>query len=262
MFAPTSFNPRILEETPARVIPFLRAVATRAEIRAAMMAAGYTDEEQAYGWKLLLIASGHIAPSLSVTDDEKARMAIAEVDSWDESGFRRIHAALKRLHPEQDAFVFSGLQTGQGASAVVSVALLLDRLDALESSPDREATRAADHAALATLEKRGIGPAERQRLRELVSLAQTVKPPVISEGVPGEAEREAALRDLRAWYRDWSETARAVIVRRDHLILMGLAKRRRGDVEERTTDIPVEPPAPEQQPAPAENPSPNPIAAE
>ena len=49
-------------------------------------------------------------------------------------------------------------------------------------------------------------------------------------------EREEALRELRAWYKDWSETARAVIGRRDHLILMGLAHRKRsarkGSVEE------------------------------
>ncbi len=32
---------------------------------------------------------------------------------------------------------------------------------------------------------------------------------------------------LRAWYEDWSETARAVITRRDHLIRLGLAKRKK-----------------------------------
>jgi hypothetical protein len=48
----------------------------------------------------------------------------------------------------------------------------------------------------------------------------------------GPAPRDQALRDLRAWYKDWAETARAVITRRDHLLLMGLGKRRsRGEEE-------------------------------
>ena len=41
----------------------------------------------------------------------------------------------------------------------------------------------------------------------------------------------AALLKLHAWYREWSETARSVITRRDYLIRLGLAKRkgRRGE---------------------------------
>jgi hypothetical protein len=50
-----------------------------------------------------------------------------------------------------------------------SVLTFLDRLDALQSSPRRQATRAADHAALALLERRGVAtPAIRQRMRHLV----------------------------------------------------------------------------------------------
>lgn len=32
---------------------------------------------------------------------------------------------------------------------------------------------------------------------------------------------------LRAWYKDWAQTARAVIIRKDYLIMLGLSKRRR-----------------------------------
>jgi hypothetical protein len=34
------------------------------------------------------------------------------------------------------------------------------------------------------------------------------------------------LQALRAWYDDWSETARTVLTRRDHLIRVGLAHRK------------------------------------
>jgi hypothetical protein len=44
---------------------------------------------------------------------------------------------LGRLYPDQDAFVFAGLEPSTGPGAVLSVATLLDRLDALESSPAR-----------------------------------------------------------------------------------------------------------------------------
>ena len=39
--------------------------------------------------------------------------------------------------------------------------------------------------------------------------------------------RLEALRALRAWYIDWAETARVVLTRRDHLIRVGLATRKR-----------------------------------
>jgi len=221
----------VLEEIPARVLLFLRAVATKIEIRTTLVTAGYTEEEQSYGWKLLLEASGYAPSALPVSGDDKARAAIAELDDWDESGFRRIHAALGRLHPEQDAFVFAGLEPGKGPSAVVSVATLLDRVDALESSPERAATAKADKKAIATLAQRGIDAAERARLRELVEIAKGISSADVSAASESD-ERQRALAELYAWYKDWSETARALIRRRDHLVLMGLAKRKRSTTEE------------------------------
>lgn len=235
----TEISTRVLEETPSRVVPFLRAIATRFEIRAAMMAAGYTDGEHATAWRLVLLASGYVSAAPPQSDDQRARAAIAEIDAWDEPGFRRVRAALGRLHPEQNEFVFRGISAARGANALVSVGMLLDRLDLLENDPSRAATREADRAALSTLEARGIGKAERARLRELLDTVLSVKQPVLPEAAPSAEEREAALRELRAWYIDWSETARAVIHRRDHLILMGLAHRRSSepDVDGEEDDV-------------------------
>jgi hypothetical protein len=85
-----------------------------------------------------------------------------------------------------------------------------------------------NHAALATLTKRGLSAAERARLRALVSTATTAAK--INEGASDAAEEapsnEAVLK-LYAWYGEWSEVARAVIKRRDHLIRLGLAKRKK-----------------------------------
>ncbi len=221
-----NINDRALQDTPARALLLLRAISTKAEIRVVMQGAGFTEAENDLGWKLLLEAAGSTAGPLPVSTDEKARAAIAELDGWDESGFRRIHAALERLHPEQDQFVFAGLEPSRGPGAVVSVSTLLDRLDALERSPARALTRDADAKALATLAQRGIDPALRTHLRELVQSVQGngARPPAPERATP--EVRTQALQDLFLWFKDWSETARAVIHRRDYLVYMGISKRK------------------------------------
>ena len=212
----------------------------------------------ATGWSLLQRATGHVPGVASVTDDTAARAAIAEVDAWDEPGLRRISAALERLHPEQHAFVFAGLEAAQSVGALLSVATLLDRLDELESSPGRESTRSADQDAIATLTKRGITPELRQHLRELVRVAQTAEPPTFATNVAID-EQEAALRALKAWHRDWSETARAVIRRRDHLLMLGLSQRKNRADEDDLEGDDTEPPA--SPAAPVTPTTPQPIAA-
>ncbi len=227
-----------------RVLPFLRSIATKLEIRLAMLNAGYTDEEQRVGRKLLLAATGYSQGPAPATADAKARAAIAELDHADESVFRRIHAALGRLYPEQDMFVFAGIGPGQGAAAVVSVSKLLERLNALDNSAERADTREADHEALATLAQRGIDAAALKKLRELVAIAQMAQPIETLDVTAKDSEsREQALRDLLVWYKDWSETARAVIQRRDYRIIMGLSERRRREEPE--------PPSSQPEPAPA-----------
>src|SRR5205807_1567213 len=147
---------------------------------------------------------------------------MVQLDAWDEDGFRRIRAALERLHPDAAAFVFAGgLQASTGAEAVVGVATLLDRLDGLEDGGDRKATRKADHAALATLEQRGITKHERARLRVLVKSAQTLGHAEAPAAEAAPSDRERALGELYRWHKDWSETARSVVKKRAHLITLG-----------------------------------------
>lgn len=229
----TEYEKRVLAATPAKALTFLRAAATKVEIRAALFSAGYSTEEQELGWTLLQRASGYVPGVASQSDDTRARAALAEIDAWDEPGFRRINAALLRLHPDQHAFVFSGLESARGAGSVLGVSTLLDRLDQLENADERAATREADRAAIATLASRGITAEVRQHLRELIATAQTAAPPVFPSD-PSVQDRDQALLELRAWYKDWSETARAVIRRKDYLVMLGLSKRRanRGEPEE------------------------------
>ncbi len=220
----------ILEETPARALKFLGALSTNVAIRLQMATEGhYADEVHEDGYTRLLTAMGYYRPSpLPLPDNKAVLAAVVELDAWDEPNFRMIRAALEYRHPEQCELLFHELQADKRAAAVVGVARLLDRLDVLESGSDREDSREADHAALATLATRGYGPEERVRLRDLVRTAKALKPAPVKPVPPGkDVERRQALLDLWIWYHEWSEVARAVIKRRDYLIQLGLAKRKR-----------------------------------
>ena len=219
---------QVLEELPARALKFLSALSKSSVIHAALAARGYEEGDHQEGWELLLQVTGFRRPAAPVAESPAARDAAAELDAWDEPNFRLIRATLDRRYPEQSLFVFEGLTPSKGDGAVPGVATLLDRLDALETSPTRKATRKADHAALAMLTKRGLSADERARLRALVNTATAAAK--ASEGASDAAEEapsnEAVLK-LYAWYGEWSEVARAVIKRRDHLIRLGLAKRKK-----------------------------------
>jgi len=249
------FSRQVADALPTRSLAFLRAVGTVPAIREALAAAGYNQAEQDYGWQLVLLVSGY-RTTITAAGGSEAGQAIVELDNLDESLFKRSQAVLDRFHPEQAAFVFDGLQPAIGTEAVVSVATLLTRLDALESSPAREATRTEDHAALESLAKRGIDKKERDRLAALVTAARQMagSPP------PPNTSEEQQAKDMIAlhkWYQDWSETARAVIKRRDHLVRLGLTKRKKG----KRTPEPIPAPAPFPAPAPSPAPAPTPVTA-
>jgi hypothetical protein len=102
----------------------------------------------------------------------------------------------------------------------------------LENGKDRKATRKIDHAALAKLAERGITPAERARMRELLEIAQgpsaevPAEEPSAVDPATDSAEQRAAKVELYEWYVEWREVAKADIKRLDHLIQLGVAQRK------------------------------------
>ena len=226
-----------LDATLLRALVFLRVLGRNPKIADLLSPRGYTDEEHDEGWNLLLRASGYrFKLPKGAAFDSEARRAQTELDQWDEPNFQIAQAALLRKHPEQARFVFDGLSPGRGAESVVKVKLFLDRLDALDGDPTREATREADRAALETLAKRGIGTEERLRLRELVAQAQQAADLPPGSGAADlatreqeTAQREQDLYNLYLWHKEWSITAARLIRRRDQLIRLGLAQPQRGD---------------------------------
>lgn len=238
---PVQINPMPSRKSLDRVVPragrFLRAVSRSLLIRSALEARGYDEEEHQRGWAAFLTASGYRPPASKseVPENATVAVALATIEEWHKPNFRIVRATLEFRHPEQHAFLFDQLSTGSGAAAVGAVTLFLDRLDALEASPERKATRKADLAALEVIEARGVTKEERARLRGLVASATAwsgAAPAPASTAIaeePGEA-----LITLYAWYREWSETARVVIKRRDQLVRLGLARRKAakpGDAE-------------------------------
>lgn len=224
-----------LDETPARALTFLRTAGTSAPVRRALAARGYTEKEHAIGWSLLLKCSSYRAPA-PVFERPGAMDAIRELDAMDEGLFRTTRATLERLHPAQGVFLFDGIEPEKGAASVVMMSLFLDRVDALEASPERVATRVEDQAAIETLAARGLTATERTRLRGLIELAKNVDGNGVTLEETDEVmtdERMADLTALRGWFVDWAETAKLAVGRRDHLVRLGLAQRRKAKSQDK-----------------------------
>jgi hypothetical protein len=202
------------------VVTFLDAVTRNAPIRAALRAGGYGPSDHEEGMLLLLSACPYRGHGLDPSQDNPARDATNQLRTWARTHFSRLSAAIDRLHPEA-SWIFEGLDTTEPSNAVLGVATLLERLQTLR------------HEAVdATLGKRGLHAQQRQELTELVATAKRATPP--RETLPNNAAEptsaavDQARLELYRWYCDWSTTARTLVKRKDLLIRMGLARRRRG----------------------------------
>ena len=189
-----------------------------------------TQSDVDEGFKLLHHVVGFEPVAQPPRVENPSADALRAIDAWDEPTFAKASAALERRFPAQWEFVFGdGLAPAQGTDSVLAVMKLLERLDALESSANRKDTRKQDHAALAVLASRGIDDAARAEMRKLLKTAQRAPEVPLTDDHSKElaAAREANAIALYRWYKEWSTTAHAVIKRRDQLVLMGLAKRKK-----------------------------------
>lgn len=222
----------VLEKTPGRVTRFLFAINSSAQIRFRM---------QQYGWKPSAAKEAvhhlHALMGYTFTNDVELEVkkldkpvadAIAALDALDEKYYPLSRATLGRRHPKHRDFVFAdGLTASKGVAAVGGFRIFLNRLKVLEKGESGVGTPASDREALARLASHGIDAKERERLEKLVELVETSTVVQIAEDDPAaEAERRKHLIELRGWFEEWSTVARVAIVRRDHRISLGIAKRR------------------------------------
>ncbi len=211
-----------VRDTAARALIFLTAAGTYPVIRVALAKKGYSATVHNQFWGYLHAVAQFRGGLADPTD--AVRAAIEEIDSSDDDIYRLSRAATRDDFPEQHAFLFDGFEPASGAGCVLSMRTFLDRVDVLESGKERKATRKADEAALAKMAERGLTPTERERLRGLLTIAQssldtmelTVTPPT----------PDAHLR-LKAMLDEWTEVARVVITRRGDLIRLGILRRRK-----------------------------------
>jgi hypothetical protein len=230
-----------LARTIKRASTFLVAMGTKHRLRARFEKAGYRKRDHREGWTLLGALGYGLDTGGPVAEEPNEPMtALAAIKEWEVRGFRRARAALNRHFPEQADFVFAGLGEIDGILAVMT---FLERLNALESAPDRKATRKVDHAALALLEQRGIGKRERATLQKLADTASTDANAPVAPTPRNAGKVEDQLLALHRWYEDWAETARAVFKRRGDLILLGLAHRQKKKAAAKPKPTPAQPPA-------------------
>ncbi len=216
-----------LELTPARALNLITGINQVPSVSAAMLEFGFTKAEGRRGFALIQVATEAAVDEGAI--DAETASAIAACDAWDEPNFRIIAATLKKW-PNLHAQVFEGgLAAVVGTKAVLNVATMLTRLTALEATDE-------GRAALEVLAVRKITPAERRRMDGVVKQASSGR--LGQEEERTEEKYEQALLELREWFDEWSEIAKVVVRRRDHLIRLGLAERRTsgGDTD---TDIDV-----------------------
>ena len=213
-----------LQQAPARLLAFLQGAAEPA-IRAQFIPLGWSEQTVEEAWALLNeLRAGNVLP-VSAEPDPVAT-AMASCEAWQATGLIRARAMLQLTHPEQAMFLFHDFVAGKGTAAVLNVATFLQRRSALDKGTERKGTRGADHAALAVIEQTGTTRDTLKKLQAMVDTVQSVSPAEAAPAVAVEAERIDVLRKDYAWVTAWSDIARTVITRRDHMIRLGIAKRR------------------------------------
>lgn len=210
-----------LRELPARVATFLHAAGTHPPLRAALKTGGYSASDHAEGLRLLGAACSYLDEPFDFEADAEARRAAAELEAWTARHVARLRTALERLHPEA-AGLFPR-HAPEGPATILAVSTLLEGLAELAAREDAA-------PVLATLAARGFDRALRERLAQLVERAKRAEAPAGAEAAALAAESATPAPEmirLYRWYEDWMATARAVVGRRDWLIRLGIADRRR-----------------------------------
>jgi hypothetical protein len=212
---------RVLAELPPRATRFLHAIATQAELAAAMASIGYGAEAHAEGLRLLGAALHLESVPHRSAPEPSVRERLERIERWVRQALPRYAIAAVRTDPEWARRLFGDASAHDGdASSVATLRNLLDRLDEAD---------ALGGPAVEALAARGLTRDERARLRADCEAAMRGVAPR-AEGA-GRVDREAELRALWAWFYEWRLAARSAIARKDWLILLGIGQRKRAGAE-------------------------------
>ena len=217
----------VIAELPARVIVFLRAIATHPIIRHKMHDGGFGPDDYVEGWQLLQRAVMVRDDASWQSDHAKARDAMQRLHEWLLRNRARYRAALERSAPEH-ASLFGEANPATPKESLLAVCHLLRRLD---SDPTR-----ANQALMALLTRRGLDTRSLEWLKTTAQAAQAFGDHA-EESVQIDS-RTSELTALYRWYCDWRETAHRMIERKDYRITLGISGRgpTRQDAKGATSD--------------------------
>ncbi len=219
------------DERFKRVMKFLVA-SNEPKIAGLLALRGFADEDRKEGWDLLDKATGrHVDASPSTgTLSMNYKTVVEALDDWENIWFDVAQAALARKFPTVNDNLFLNLSKVSGTEVVLTVKTFLGRIVEIKQSGDDRSK-----GAVALLERRGLN---QERLDEAAALLQKleaeqgqVAPPVDDTAL--KAEREAAIGDMWAWFKDWSVTARTVIKNRNYHVMLGLVSHHRTGAEDK-----------------------------
>ncbi len=205
-----------------RLLRFLMGLGNAANMRE-LQQYGFDQAALDEGWALLRQTS---TSRLRVQRSAgPARDQIELLDAWENHWFPIASAVLLRHHPAVHARVFQNLGQTEGKEVVLSVSTLVERID--------ELTTSGDTAALATLNKHGVGEETLGVARGL--LVQVMQPPPVEP--PPAADTpvfvQATEDAMWSYYLQWSAIARRAIkdrrqLREARLPALVAQRRRRG----------------------------------
>jgi hypothetical protein len=207
----------LLKET----LNFLKGARTP-KIAVRLHAFGYTKQVWQEGWELMKEV---VDSEYGGVEQEAEEDVIDQLDSLENLWYQIIETTLTRHHPAIALKIFDGLQQTDGVALIASVGTLVERIDALRASKNKD-----DKAAAALLETRGVDEALLAELRGLLARANSfLSDEELEEVVLSEEQREAArvrheaaLAALRGYLREWTLIARAAIKNKNHLRQLGL----------------------------------------
>ena len=207
---------------------FLEGVGTVIPIRRSLISVGYTNLEHKYGWDRYLFLMGHtweISPQPKEPDNP-----FDEIEKWVKINFQLAKAALKRLYPDQKEYIFTPYQSSNAKDFGPFFAFLRCIKQLREGTdPRREEYRKEDQEAVKILENRNIiSPEIEEKLWDLIERVNALNSvPDDAINIKETEEYQQNGMEFHKWLRDWKTTARIVIKRRDYLIRLGIATRRK-----------------------------------
>ena len=200
-----------------RIVRFLVALRD-GDVVLPLVAAGFTDDDLAEGWKLLRGTSVTSIKEVEPDAGRVVRLAQRELEDWARRHIQLVEPAIERRFPAVHTFLYGGLPETKGAKLILAVEHFCDRVRKL-------AKRSGGAEARSFLAGRGLTDAEIDAVGGVLLRAKALSPRSKTKAPNWPAAEDAAWR----WYLEWSKVARESIDDGRILHRLQLTQREPGD---------------------------------